>query len=185
MLNDELARTRRFESHDRRDLILGSLGDIAGPIGGILVVKRKVNVVAAGADQIKRIRVRDATVVREIGFDLGGSRHSRGKKVVVWTIGLLVTGAAGRKVGAATAGIIGRNGGGPEKGRQQLARHQARAGCCTPSTLLNRVREQVIKVVATAREWHAANKVVAVPARVDGAFTKANELIDGLCSSRA
>src|SRR5437899_3140755 len=78
-------------------------------------------------------------------------------------IHVVVTGATGRIVGAAW--LIGRNGGGAEKAREQLARHQARAGGRTPSPLQNRAREQGIEVSAAAREWHTANNIVAVPAR--------------------
>jgi hypothetical protein len=148
------------------------------------MVERKVDVVAARADHVERVRVCDAAVRVQIIFDLRDGGHSLVKKVGDAFIVLIVAGAAGRKVGATR--LIGRNGGGAEKAREQLARHQAWAARCTPGTLLNRVREQGIEVVAASREWIAVFiKVVAVPARVDGAVTEANELIDGLCSSRA
>ena len=45
--------------------------------------------------------------------------------------------------------------------------------------------DRSMTLVASSPEWLTVPKVVAVPARVDGAVTEANELIDGLCSSRA
>src|SRR5690242_20307980 len=182
--NDDVASACSFELHDSRDLILGGLGHIGNPLVSEKVAKREVDVVAARADQIERVRVRDATVRGQIIVDLFDGGHSRKKKAVALVIHVVVTSAAGCIVGAATAGIIGRNGGGAKKAREQLARHQAWAGRCTPGTLLDRAREQGIEVRAAAREWLTVLEVVAVPARVDAAVTKPNELVDGLCSSR-
>src|SRR5262249_52725374 len=121
----------------------------------------------------------------QIVVDLCDRRHSLGKGAVIWSIDLVIAGATGCIIGAATTGIIGWFRGGTEKSREHLARHQARAGRCTSGTLLNRVRKQDIEVGFAARKWLTADNIVAVPARVDGAVTEANELIDGLCSRRA
>src|SRR5262249_40757381 len=180
--NDDVACARCLELHDRRDLILGGLGHVGNPLVGRQVVERKVDVVAAGADQVERIRVRDATVRRKIIIDLRDSGHGRSKEAVAWVIHVVVTSAAGRIVGAAR--LIGGNGGGAKKAREQLARHQTWAGRCTPGPLGNRARKQCVEVGSAPCERHTTDNVVAVPARGDGAVAEANKLIDRVCSSR-
>src|SRR5262249_20552351 len=158
-------RARSLELHDSRDLVLGSLGHIVGALVGREIVEREVDVVTARADQIERVRVRDATVGRQIVVDLNDGGYRLGKKAVACVIDLAVTRTAGCIVGAAV-GIIGWPRGGAEIAREQLARHQAGAARCTPDAgagtdpLLNRAREKSIEVGTTAREWHTADNVV-------------------------
>src|ERR1700733_15678114 len=171
--NDEGARTGRLQLNEGRDERVGGADD-----SGVLHVRRqpqgKRNVIAAGADQIKPVRVGDAVIGGEIVADLRHGGH-RAQERIGLRVGIYlgIAGVAGGVIGAARR--VRRIGGEAEKAGEQL--RVDRPGIRRGRAAALRYRDGEVGIVSRIGR---IRRGIAIPAAVDRAVTEDDDLADGL-----